>query len=162
MSSSDIISIMENEFLSPFNQLLEKDKLFNLSLGCFNEGVDDLSNYETRKIMAENFQNWSTFIKSQEFSRTHKNKAPNFYSAKNNISRKTNESIIETNRNIIEKSLSVGVKEEHPIDYEKALSHLLHTVSLWLVYTDNSRRGSPKSQLLDIRVSNLITELLSK
>lgn len=52
---SDIINVMENEYLNPFSPLLKEDKLYNLSSGCCkNEDVDELLDiYEAGKVMAD-------------------------------------------------------------------------------------------------------------
>jgi len=163
---SDIINVMENEYLNPFSPLLEEDKLYNLSSGCCKEeGVDELLNiYEAGKVMANEFLTNRILSSREKFHEPiRKKKIPTFFTPKIKVSTAKSESVIEANRNIIGKLLSIGAKTEQLIDFQKALNFSLYTVPLCLAYPDGTRRASPKSKLLEVILMTpcLITELPS-
>ena len=69
---------------------------------------------------------------------------------KNTIKIKDKETIIEVNRNILGKLLSITASSEHNIDFQKVLEYPLSPIPLLLAHPDGSRRICTKSKLTEI------------
>ena len=63
---------------------------------------------------------------------------------------KDKEIIIEVNRNILGKLLSIAASSEHNIDFQKVLEYPLSPIPLSLAHPDGSRRTCAKSKLTEI------------
>ena len=60
--------------------------------------------------------------------------------------KKDKETIIEVNRNILGKLLSIPASSEHNIDFQKVLEYPLSPIPLSLAHPDGSKRTCPKSK----------------
>ena len=70
----------------------------------------------------------------------------------------SNKKSIDVNRDILAKLLSISIKQEKKIDFEKALTHPLSEVPLSLCNADGSMRKTNKSKLAKNILSRIIEE----
>ena len=155
---SAVIAVLEDEYLNPFDIFIEKMQLFNLS-SCIpvqhNEG-EILDIYKSGKVMSHKFmeERIHSSIKSFHDPIT-RNKVPLFQNLSKSIKirKNTASKVIEVNRNIIGKLLSLSVKAHQPIDFEKALEYPLSPVPLSISNPDSSRWVTQKSKLIEILLS---------
>ena len=66
-----------------------------------------------------------------------------------NISSTKRTKVIDANRNIIGKLLSISARHQKPINFENAFQYPLYPVPLNLAYPDGSKRETQKSKLLE-------------
>ena len=148
-----VINVLENEYLNPFGLNLDSNTLYNLSSGCGKEsGVEELlSIWENGKTMAENFFNQRFYSKETLFhDPITRNKIPTFQAPKVKLSTNKATKVIDANRNIIGKLITLTAKTLRPIDFEEAFCYPLYGVPLSLAYPDGSRRETQKSKLLEV------------
>ena len=75
---------------------------------------------------------------------------PNFQEVRMTVVKDKQTKVIDANRHIISRVLSISVKSEKPIDFQKAFKHSLYPVPLSLAYPDGSKRETPKSKLMEV------------
>ena len=89
-----------------------------------------------------------------------RNKIPSFVSIPVKITQGSKVKVVEANRNVLGKLLSLSAKHQKPIDLVSTLSFPLHPVPLSLANPDGSKRCTQKSKLLEIFiVSNTNVEV---
>ena len=72
---------------------------------------------------------------------------PTFQEVRMTVVKDKQTKVIDANRHIISRLLSISAKSEKPIDFQKEFKHSLYPVPLSLAYPDGSKRESPKSKL---------------
>ena len=152
-SVADVIHVLENEYLSPFSVHLDSNNLYNLSSGSNKiESVEELlCIWENGKTMADEFTTQRIFSSTKPFhDPIRRNKIPTFQPPKVKLSTSRVTKVIDANRNIIGRLLSISAKMKLPIDFSKALTYPLYGVPLCLAYPDGSRRETQKSKLLEV------------
>ena len=148
-----MIEVLENEYLNPFSISIDPELLVNLSSGCSKEeDVDELLNIWTNgKALSDEFSAQRILSKKKPFhDPIPRNKIPTFQTPLMKISSSKKTNVIEANRNIIAKLLSISTKYKRPIDFEDALRYPLFSVPLNLAYPDGSKRETQKSKLLEV------------
>ena len=103
---ANVIHVLNNEYLNPFDKAFNKDKLFNLSSGFAKEGdLEKLLNIIRR------------------------NKVAMFHTKKVIVKKDKTINVINANCDIIEKLLILSTKHNKPIDLEGALTYSLSSVT---------------------------------
>ena len=153
-----VMDVLENEYLNPFSVFIDSETLVNLSSGSIKENdVDNLLNIWTNgKKLSEEFS--AKRILSQKIlfhDPIPKNRIPTFQSPKLKVSSEKKSKVIDANRNIIGKLLSLSARYEKPINFENAFQYPLYPVPLNLAYPDGSKRESQKSKLLEAILPNI-------
>ena len=150
----NVISVLEAEYLNPFDVGLGKNELYNLSSGIpLRKDVEDLLNiWDNGKVQANEFSEKRIFSKDTQFHQPVKrNKVPSFKSSENKITLKKDNKVreLDTNRNIIGKLLSLSIKANRLINLEEAFKYPLYTVPLCLAHRDGSMKKPWKSKLVE-------------
>ena len=131
----EIMRVLMEEYTNPFDVLLDKDKLLNLSSGVALHSDDILNcrdigegKYKTftRECIEGNLKSFHDPIK--------KNKFEMFKDAgKAKVTRNGKTAVIEVNRNVIGKLLAISTKFEKNRDFEVALALPSHKCTFALV-----------------------------
>ena len=128
-------------------------------VGDFAHNILNIEN--TGKELARSFVNTRLISGSKLFHDPIKrNKIPSFVSIPVKITQGSKVKVVEANRNVLGKLLSLSTKHEKPIDLVSTLSFPLYPVPLSLANPDGSKRCTQKSKLLEIfTVSNTNVEV---
>eukprot|EP00794_Sanderia_malayensis_P014842 gene14842-biopygen11931 len=163
---TNIVKILKEEYLNPFDPNLEKNKLWNLSSGI-----------PTPTTVAENMMHLQQIGKDTyaSFRENRIEKADiNFHSpikrTNAKLFRSTNRKVtvtssnqsksIEANRNVLGILLAISGRNERAIDFDAALCFPLCPVPLSLANADGSRRITTKSKLQNVLMKYCEKELL--
>ena len=87
----NVVSVLEAEYLNPFDVGLDKNELYNLSSGIpLRKEVEDLLNiWDNGKVRADEFSEKQIFYKDTPFHQPiERNKVPSFKSSENKITLK--------------------------------------------------------------------------
>ena len=147
---------MKNEYINPFGGDIGKSELYNLSSGVPLHRSIAESILPVRKVGITKYdesEKSRLISKEKPFHDPIKrNKVKLFKDStvKNTIKTKDKETIIEVNRNILGKLLSITASSEHNIDFQKVLKYPLSPIPLSLAHPDGSRRTCTKSKLTEI------------
>lgn len=148
-----VMDVFQNEYLNPFSPLLETNELVNLSLGVpVGDVADDIINiWSSGKEKSELFVQERLVTKTKLFhDPLPRNKIPTFLSNPITIKKDNKIKIVEANRNILGKLLSLSTKHERPIDLEAVMAYPLYPVPLSMAYPDGTKRSTQKSNLLEV------------
>ena len=149
-------TVLENEYLNPFDTSLEKNKLYNLSSGSplTNDTADAILKLpEIGDKQASEFTEYRLFAKSVLFhAPIVRNNYKTFSKALKTITIKKNNKIkvIEVNRNIINSLLSFTNKSGKSINFEAALKYPLSPIPLSIANADGKKRKTNKAKLKEI------------
>ena len=150
---TNVMKVLEEEYLNPFGVQIDMENLYNLSSGTGKEdGVEELlCIWQNGKTIADEFMAERIHSNVKSFyDPISRSKIPAFHSPKVKLTTPRGTNVIDANRKIIDRLLSLTVKTQRPIDFEKALTCPLYGVPLSLAYPDGSRRETQKSKLLNI------------
>ena len=152
----NLIKVLTNDFVNPFDTDIDKDKLFNLSSGVQVEAsiAEDILNVKDLGTKL-----YTNFVESRIKSTVAKihdpikrQKCSLFKNAGKKV--KVNQfqitQTLEVNRQILSKLLALTAKYDKPIDFAIALKFPLCPVPLSLAYPDGTRRKTTKSSLMNI------------
>ena len=154
--TSAVINVLENDYLNPFDEELDTNKLYNLSSGI---PVDDLIADGILKIFGNGEINYNKFIKerltSDEigfFEKLPKLKIKLFSQTGKQVQVVVNGKMktIQANSNIISKLLALSTKLNRKIDMKVALCFPLCFTPMNLAHSDGARRQTCKSELAKI------------
>ena len=152
----EVIHVLKNEYINPFGGDIGKSELYNLSSGVPLHRSIAESILSVRKVGITKYdesEKSRLISKEKPFHDPIKrNKVKLFKDStvKNTIKTKDKETIIEVNRNILGKLLSITASSEHNIDFQKVLEYPLSPIPLSLAHPDGSRRTCTKSKLTEI------------
>jgi len=155
---TNVINVLNNDYINPFSANISKDTLVNLSSGV--ELEEDVSN-AILNIYKTGQQQYECFVKERIIlGRTKnlqdtikRNKLQNF-STNNKIKNVPNKTKgIEINRDILAKMLFITHNKGKVIDFQKALCKPLSEVPLSLANPDGSMRKTDKSKLAKVILS---------
>eukprot|EP00112_Aurelia_sp_Birch-Aquarium-sp1_P005855 Seg1662.2 transcript_id=Seg1662.2/GoldUCD/mRNA.D3Y31 product="hypothetical protein" protein_id=Seg1662.2/GoldUCD/D3Y31 len=155
----NIMNVMTEEYINPFDDSLEKDCLYNLSSGIQVElGIATEISQLKSKGDAQYNEFVTNRIKSTEVSihdPIKRNKLLLFKNASKKVEVKqdSKQSLVEVNRNILAKLLAHSAKTGRAINFQTALEYSLSSVPLAFANPDGSRRVTKKSQLMEIVLS---------
>ena len=146
---TEIINVLSEEYINPFDQFLDHSKLINLSSGVPLEINYVLKSWDTGE------QQFKTFTKEYISSNVksfhdpiRRNKITLFKQTSKSVtvSRNGKTSIVEVNRNIIGKLLAISAKRSKAVDFEVSLCYPLTSTPLSLSNPDGTRRVTQKSR----------------
>lgn len=145
-----VITVIQEDYINPFGLTVDKEKLVCLSSGVplIDEVTNDiLSLHETGKKQHQTFVDERLKEKSVTFHTPIKrNPVKTFkFNVKKTITK--NNKTIEVNRDILSKLLSIAIKQDKKIDFEKSLEYPLSEVPLSICNADGSMRKTCKSKL---------------
>ena len=150
---SNIVKVLKEEYLNPFDESLDKMKLWNLSSGIPVSSTLAESIIGAKKLGEEAYESFCKFrIDSKEIdfhapiSRLNL-KLFKHTGNKVTIKSSTKSKCIEANRNVLGTLLAISCRNERAIDFETALKFPLCSVPLSLANPDGSRRSTMKSKL---------------
>ena len=145
--------VLTEEYINPFDLVIEKNELFNLSSGvpllcsdvlnCWDIGQSKFEQF-TQESISGNLKPFHDPIKKTKIT-MFKDMTKSTKMANNGKS-----AVIDANRNILGKLLAISAKHEKRIDFEVALSYTLSTTPLSLPNPDGSRRATQKSKFLGV------------
>ena len=150
---SDVMYVLQDEYLNPFSPRLEQDMLLNLSSGVPAQGnVDDLLGiWKNGKDLADRFTKERLVSKEKSFNDPiPRVKVPTFHQTDVKLSKNKQLKVVEANRNIIGRLLSISIKSGQPINLEASLMYPLFPFPLSLANPDGTKRSTQKSKLLEI------------
>lgn len=158
---SNLTTILTDQFLSPFDDTLRKDCLYNLVSGrpVSNEVADSLLNIsgigakELHKFECRLEQNGTTSF----FDRIERRNQPTFLNEnlKVKIKQKGSDPEITIHRDVLGTLLAISNKEKTVIDINKALQFPLSPVSSPLSTCDGKMRKNSKSALYKCALNEL-------
>ena len=155
----NIMNVMTEEYINPFDESLEKDCLYNLSSGI---QVESEIAYEISQVKSKGDAQYNEFVKNRIKSTDvpihdpiKRNKLLLFKNASKKVEVKYDckKSLVEVNRNILAKVLAHSAKTGRTINFQAALAYPLSSVPLAFANPDGSRRVTKKSQLMEIVLS---------
>ena len=150
-ATSNITTVLSEEYLNPFDPTLEEDKIFNLSSGVPLENNTVLQCQDIGREKQKEFINKRLETDQVSFHAPIKRVKINLFSdaTKTVVSKGGKNAIIEVNRDIISKLLALFAKTGRQIDFKSALAYPLTTVPLSIANPDGSRRTTQKSKMLE-------------
>ena len=160
-----VIKVLEEEYVSPFDDSIDHTCLFNLSSGI---PVNDAFTGDILQLELQGKQMSCDFVEKRLSSDTIKfhsplkrNKFKSFCSlCKTTTMQNSNSSkIVEVNRNILGSLLSFSAKSGKAIDLEQALQYPLTPIPLSLANADGTRRATTKSVMTKIIRDHLPSNL---
>ena len=161
-----MIEILEENFLNPFGLERDKESLFNLSSGFEYQGDAEklVSIYKDGEQLYEVFKAERLFSTTTPFHEKVPRQKPTLFSDTSKPKGKDNKKcdIIEANRNVLAKLLTLSANAQEPIDFNKALEYPLYHVPLSLAYPDGSKRSTQKSKLLEVILENKVDVSISE
>ena len=149
-------TVLENEYLNPFDTALEKSKLYNLSSGSplTDDAADSILKLPgVGDKQASEFLEYRLYAKSVPFhAPITRNNYKTFSKALKTITITKNNKVkvIEVNRNIINSLLSFTNKSGKSINFEAALKFPLSPIPLSIANADGKKRKTNKSKLKEI------------
>ena len=149
----EIMKVLTEEYINPFDVVLESNELFNLSSDVPLQCTDVLSCWEIGQTKFKNFTDESISSKLKPFHDPIKKTKITVFKDMMKLTKVSNNgkpAVIEANRNILGKLLAISAKHEHSIDFEIALSYPLTATPLSLSNPDGSRRVTQKSKFVEI------------
>ncbi|KAG1652172.1 hypothetical protein GQR58_026483 [Nymphon striatum] len=155
----NIMNVMTEEYINPFDESLEKDCLYNLSSGIQVElGIANEISQVKSKGDAQYEEFVTNRIKSTDVpihDPIKRNKLLLFKnsSKKVEVKQDSKQSLVEVNRNILAKLLAHSAKTGSAINFQAALEYPLSSVPLAFANPDGSRRVTKKSQLMEVVLS---------
>ena len=160
---SKVINVLEDEYLNPFGLGLDPTELYNLSSGVPKEdGVKELLEINQSGNAAANEFLANRILTSEKkfHDPITRVKIPTFQEHYVKIKKIGSEKVIQANREVLSKLLSLSAKFGKPIDFKHAFTYLLYPYPLSMAFTDGTKRETSKSQLLheiipDIQDKNL-------
>ena len=153
---TDLVEILKNDFVNPFNSNIDKDKLHNLSSGI--PVNDDLAE-DILQTKDCGINSYNEFVEKRTKSQAVKIHDPikrqkvslfKNTTGKVILKQKGNEKTIEVNRDVLAKLLALSTKHNKVIDFEVALTYPLSPVPISLSHPDGTRRKTTKSSLMNI------------
>ena len=149
---SNVVEVLTDEYINPFDPSIEKDHLYNLSSG---EPLSSESADRILKVHATGRNLAQTFIDKRLCSNgilfhhpISRNKFTTFSNCKHKVAIKNNSiKAVEVNRNILATLVSYNIRTGKSIDFEKALMYPLSPVALSLCNADGTKRQTNKSKL---------------
>ena len=155
-----IVEVLQDEYINPFDEDLEKNYLYNLSSGIAIQ--DDLAEsiLKTKEVGRTAY---SAFVKerleigekmfhdsiTRKLLHTFRDTAQRVRMNKNGRTK-----TVDANWNFLSFLLALSAKTSKSIDYQKALEYPLCPVPLSLSDADGSKRSTAKSKLNDILMEN--------
>ena len=130
---TDLVEVLRNDFVNPFDSNIDKDKLLNLSSGI--PVNDDLAE-DILKIKDRGIDSYNEFVEKRIKSQAIKvhdpikrQKCALFKDTERKVTlkHKGNEKTIEANRDVLSKLLAHSAKHNKVIDFEVALTYPLST-----------------------------------
>ena len=160
----NLINVLQDEYLNPFSPRLEQDVLFNLSSGVPAQGnVEDLLNIRAKgKELADEFIEKRLVSKEKSFNDPiPRVKVPNFHQTQVKIPKANKQlKVVEANRNIIGRLLSLSTKSSQPINLEAALTYLLFPVPLQIQMGQKDQLKRANSSELEDSVKQISSYVL--
>ena len=162
---TDLVEVLRNDFMNPFDSNIDKGKLLNLSSGI--PVNDDLAE-DILKIKDRGIDSYNEFVEKRIKSQAIKvhdpikrQKCALFTDTERKVTlkHKGNEKTIEVNRDVLTKLLALSAKHNKVIDFEAALTYPLSPVPLSLSHPDGTRRKTMKSSLMSVINSYYDTNL---
>ena len=150
---TNVINVLTEEYINPFDPIIDSSKLVNLSSGVPVNDCDICDIWSAGNTAFETFTNQRIYSNTVAFHDPIKrNKVTLFQQSTKSVTLQKNGATktIEVNRNIIGKLLSISAKVSKPIDFEFTLGYPLSPVPLSLSNADGSRRVTQKSKLMEI------------
>ena len=153
---SNIINVLKEKYVNPFDSNLDKELLVNLSSGIVV--AEDVAE-EITSTDGSGKDDYQTFCKDRIESKKvsfhdpiSRKKLTLFSSTGQTVSVEKDKKLksVEVNRNILGLLLSTSAKSGQVIDFAKALEYPLSPVSLSLANPDGSSRVTSKSKLLKV------------
>ena len=150
---SEVMRILTEEYLDPFDIGIELTELVNLSSGIplpDDIAVDILSIPTKGEQLANDFKDQRLKSTRKEFhTPITRNNYKLFKTATKTVVAKTSNAVktIEVNRNILGKLLYISANNDKPIDFETALKYPLSPIPLSICNADGSKRGTVESKL---------------
>ena len=150
---TEIINVLSEEYINPFDQFLDHSKLINLSSGvpleindvlkCWDTGEQQFKTF-TKECISSNVKSFHDPIRRNNitlFKQTSKSVT---------VSRNGKTSIVEVNRNIIGKLSAISAKRSKAADFEVSLCYPLKSTPLSLSTPDGTRRVTQKSKFVEV------------
>ena len=162
---NNIVKVVKEEYINPFDAGLDKDRLWNLSSGIPAPFPVAESVVQLRQLGKEAYEEFEEYrIKKGEVDFHSPIKRMNlklFKSTSRRVTAKssTQAKCIEANRNILGTLLAISGKNERVVDFDVALHYPLCPVPLSLANPDGSRRTTKKSNLQSIILKHCNKEL---
>ena len=161
-----IVESLEENFLNPFGIELDQDDLFNLSSGLRYEGDTEklLNIQKDGENLYEEFKKKRLYSKSVEFHDKIKRRKPCLFSDTSVPKKKKDakSQVVEANRNVLAKLLTLSENAKEPIDFGNALEYPLYHVPLSLAYPEGSKRTTQKSKLMEVILKDEINTTAEK
>ena len=160
---SKVINVLEDEYLNPFGLDLDPTELYNLSSGVPKEDAvkELLEINQSGNAAANEFLSNQILTSEKKFhDPITRVKIPTFQEHYIKIKKGGSEKVIQANREVLSKLLSLSAKFGKPIDFKHAFAYPLYPYPLSMAFTDGTKRETSKSQLLheiipDIQDKNL-------
>ena len=161
-----IVSIMKEDFINPFADNIDRDRLYNLACGrpLSEEIAEELLSVE--RGAQEMFKEFGKRLKENSgqdlmlFDPIKRAPWQGFNNAKKTakVRAKGKTRDVSVQRDILGLLMAKASKENAAIDIDKALSYSLAPVPLSLATSDGLRRITKKSKLFDAAISSTIFE----
>ncbi len=145
--------VLTEEYINPFDLVIEKNELFNLSSGVPLLCTDLLNCWDIGQSKFERFTQESVSGNLKPFhDPTQKKKITMFkdMTKSTKVANNGKSAVIDANRNILGKLLAISAKHKKSIDFEVALSYPLSTTPLSLSNPDGSHQATQKSKFLEV------------
>ena len=163
---SNIINVLKEEYVNPFDSNLDKGLVVNLSSGI---AVAEEVAEEITSTDSSGKDDYQTFCKDRLESKKvnfhdpiSRKKLTLFSSTGQTVSVEKDKKLksVEVNRNILELLFSASAKSGQVIDFAKALEYPLGSVPISLANPDGSRRVTSKSKLLKVILKHCNSQIL--
>lgn len=160
-----IITILEDNYINPFGIEVDKEGLFNLSSGLEYDGDAEkvLGIRETGLKLYDDFKKERLHSTKTGFHESIKQQKPVLFSSSKRKKAKKNGKyeVVEANRSVLEKLLTISSNAKEPIDFNRALEFPLYHLPLSLAHPDGKIRSTSKSKLLEIVLPSNSTTMSS-
>ena len=153
----NVVSVLSNEYINPFELDIDMDGVANLSSGVVNKDFNISKSYTNGETEFKEFVTSRLHTGRAQFNSPIPRKKLQLFKSPTIKIQKSAESKITTislNRNMIGKLLSLSTEFGKPIDFKEALCYPLSPIPLSLANGDGSRRVTQKSKLSDIIISS--------
>lgn len=152
---SNVVNVLSNEYLNPFDVTIDKDCLYNLSSGepVSLDLATSILEIPVGSRLSATFTQDRIRTKNVAFHRQiSRNKYVTFTKSKQKvkITKDKQTKSIEVNRDILGTLLRYSIKSGKELDFEKALMFPMSPVPLSLANADGTKRKTNKSQLAKI------------
>jgi hypothetical protein len=165
----EIVDCLKRVFINPFDNGLDKLKLFNLASGkpLPDEICNELVSAEQRgrELLREFNERLNREGESSQSTRKFFDpvkrvpwKGFSGVARSTKVSAKDKSKEVTVQRDILGLLMAISHRENSPIDIDKALSFSLAPVPLSLATADGTRRKTSKSTLLDAALTSIVTE----